>query len=56
MAKYQCPGCDYIFNESCGDEHEGYPPGTLFDSLPNDFTCPDCAVRFKEDFLLLEDN
>ena len=22
----------------------------LFESLPEDFTCPDCGVRYKEDF------
>ena len=22
-----------------------------FDSLPDDFACPDCSVRFKEDFV-----
>jgi rubredoxin len=31
-----------------------YPPGTPFESLPQEFTCPDCAVRYKEDFVLLE--
>jgi rubredoxin len=50
MAEFRCPECGYVFDEARGDEHEGYPPGTLFDSLPADFACPDCAVRFKEDF------
>ena len=54
MAKFQCSGCDYIYDEAVGDEHEGYPPGTAFDVLPDDFTCPDCAVRYKEDFVALE--
>ena len=55
MAKYRCPGCDYIYDESAGDAHEGYPPGTVFDSLPESFTCPDCSVRYKEDFEALPD-
>ncbi len=50
MSKFKCPECDYIFSEEDGDEHEGYPPGTKFVSLPEDFACPDCSVRFKEDF------
>lgn len=50
MGKYRCPGCDYTYDEQQGDIHEGYPPGTSFESLPEEFTCPDCAVRYKEDF------
>ena len=30
-------------------------PGTSFDTLPEEFTCPDCAVRYKEDFEAVED-
>ena len=50
MGKFRCPGCDYTYDEDRGDDHDGYPPGTLFESLPEDFTCPDCGVRYKEDF------
>lgn len=39
-----------MFSEERGDDHEGYPPGTPFAALPENFACPDCAVRFKEDF------
>ena len=55
MARFRCPGCDYIFDEDKGDSHEGYPAGTAFESLPADFTCPDCCVRYKEDFERLQD-
>jgi rubredoxin len=50
MEKFCCPGCGYIYDEAQGDVHEGYPPGTAFEALPDDFCCPDCAVRMKEDF------
>jgi rubredoxin len=50
MSKYQCPECGYTFDEEVGDPHEGYAPGTTFEQLPDDFACPDCSVRFKEDF------
>ena len=53
MGKYRCPGCDDTYDEQQGDTHEGYPPGTLFASLPEEFTCPDCAVRDKPDFIPL---
>lgn len=50
MARYQCPECGYLFDEEAGDDFEGYPPGTAFSSLPEDFCCPSCSVRFKDDF------
>ncbi|MGI9260453.1 MAG: rubredoxin [Woeseiaceae bacterium] len=51
MSTFQCPECGYQYDEAAGDSHEGYKPGTTFESLPDDFACPDCAVRFKEDFV-----
>ncbi len=51
MSKYRCPGCGYTYDEETGDDHEGYPPGFLFADLPEDFVCPACAVRYKEDFI-----
>ena len=45
-----CPECGYTYDETVGDAHEGYPAGTLFSDLPDDFACPDCSVQFKEDF------
>ena len=53
MSTCECPECGYGFDEAVGDQHEGYPSRTLFDTLPEDFACPDCAVRDKEDFLLI---
>ncbi len=54
MAIYQCPGCQYQFDEDKGDAREGYPPGTLFESMPEEFACPDCGVCEKEDFERLD--
>ncbi len=54
MARYYCTGCNYIFDESEGDSREGYPP-MPFDELPDEFTCPDCGVRYKEDFEAVPD-
>jgi len=50
MSEYRCPECGYTYDEALGDEFEGYPSGTPFAALPDDFTCPSCAVRHKEDF------
>ena len=51
VPEYRCPGCGYLYDEAVGDKHEGYPPGYAFADLPADFVCPDCAVRYKEDFV-----
>lgn len=50
MSEFKCPECGYTYDEESGNAHEGYAPGTRFDALPDDFACPDCSVRFKEDF------
>jgi rubredoxin len=50
FAKYRCPGCGHIYDEARGNPREGFPPGTRWDTVPSDWTCPDCAVRDKADF------
>jgi rubredoxin len=50
MSRYRCPECGYLYDEDAGDEFEGYPPGTSFSALPDDFTCPGCSVRDKQEF------
>ncbi len=51
MSKYQCDSCEYLFDESVGDEREGFPAGTLWTDVPDDWCCPDCGVREKVDFI-----
>lgn len=48
--RYLCPNCSYVYDESVGCPHEGYPAGTSWKSLPNEWNCPRCAVRDKLDF------
>ena len=55
MSRYQCPECGYCYDEAAGEAHEGHPPGTRWEALPEDFVCPDCAVRVKADFVALPD-
>ncbi len=50
MARHVCPSCDYVYDEQAGDEHEGFPPGTPWSEVPDDWFCPDCGVRDKVDF------
>ncbi len=50
MSIFQCPECGYQYDEKNGEPHEGYPPGTLWDQIPESFVCPSCSVRDKADF------
>jgi alkane 1-monooxygenase len=49
----RCPGCGYTYSVQAGDEAEGFPAGTAWDSIPDDWCCPDCGVREKVDFVRL---
>lgn len=50
MTQYVCPCCDYRYDEAQGEPHEGFPAGTLWAQVPEDWTCPGCSVREKVDF------
>ena len=50
MAAYRCPVCEYVYDESAGAPREGYPAGTLWAAIPDEWVCPDCGVREKMDF------
>ncbi|OSC43102.1 rubredoxin [Mycobacterium decipiens] len=50
---YRCPVCDYVYDEAKGDAREGFPAGTRWEQIPDDWCCPDCAVREKRDFTQL---
>ena len=50
MAAFRCPGCDYVYDESKGAPRENLPAGTAWKDIPEDWSCPDCAVREKVDF------
>ena len=41
--KYKCV-CGYIYDESAGAPYHGIEPGTKWDELPDDFTCPVCGM------------
>ncbi len=49
--KYRCEVCDYVYDEAAGEPHEGFPPGTPWSAVPDDWACPDCGVREKVDFV-----
>jgi rubredoxin len=49
MDKYECTVCGYIYDPSSGDPDNGIKPGTSFEDLPDDWTCPDCGAS-KDQF------
>ncbi len=54
MKKCECQVCGYIYYVEQGDDENGIAPGTAFEDLPQEWTCPDCGVG-KEDFEVIED-
>ncbi len=48
-SSYSCDLCGYEYDPAEGDPDNGIPPGTLFEDLPDDWTCPICDAE-KEDF------
>lgn len=55
MARFRCVGCGFVYDEAEGCPHEGFPPGTAWAEVPEDWPCPDCAVREKPDFVAEQD-
>ena len=52
MAKYVCSVCGYEYDEAGGGPDNGIAPGTKWEDLPDDFTCPLCGVgkdQFNEE-------
>ena len=44
MAKYKCTACEYVYDEEKGDTDNSIEPGTKWEDVPEDFTCPLCGV------------
>jgi len=51
--KYKCLDCGYIYDESLGIPDSGIAPGTRWEDLPDDWTCPECGAE-KSEFELVE--
>ena len=53
MKKYMCLICGWIYDEATGAPDEGISPGTRWEDVPPNWTCPECGAR-KEDFEMVE--
>lgn len=49
MIKYRCTLCGYVYDPNEGDPERNISPGTPFEMLPEDWTCPSCGAP-KSDF------
>jgi rubredoxin len=50
---FMCLICGWIYDEAAGLPDEGIVPGTRWEDVPMNWTCPECGAR-KEDFELVE--
>jgi rubredoxin len=51
MDKHECAVCGYIYDPEEGDPDNGIDPGTPFEDLPEDWTCPvfgACKEEFEK--------
>jgi len=53
MKKWLCVICGLIYDEAEGWPDDDIAPGTRWEDVPEDWTCPDCGVG-KEDFEMIE--
>lgn len=44
MEKYICTVCGYVYDEALGCAEADIAQGTVWASVPEDFTCPICGV------------
>jgi rubredoxin len=53
MRTWMCLICGWIYDEGAGLPDEGIAPGTRWEDVPPNWTCPECGAR-KEDFEMVE--
>lgn len=46
---WMCLICGWVYDEAAGLPEEGIAPGTRWEDVPMNWTCPECGAR-KEDF------
>jgi len=48
MSRWICSRCEHSYSPREGDLAHGIAPGTPWESLPEDWICPDCgAPKFE---------
>lgn len=49
VKKYRCTVCSHVYDPAEGDPEGGIPPCTPFESIPDDWVCPECGAT-KADY------
>jgi rubredoxin len=44
LDKWECSLCGYVYDPEVGDPENGVKPGTPFEELPENWTCPICRA------------
>lgn len=47
--KWVCVLCGFVYDEALGIPDEGIAPGTRWEDVPEDWSCPHCSAS-KADF------
>lgn len=50
---WMCLICGWVYDEAAGVPEEGIAPGTRWEDVPMNWTCPECGAR-KDDFEMVE--
>ncbi len=50
---WMCLICGWIYDEAAGAPDHGIAPGTPWEDVPMNWTCPECGAR-KEDFEMVQ--
>ena len=50
---YMCLICGFVYDEAAGLPDDGIAPGTRWEDVPPNWTCPECGAR-KEDFEMVQ--
>ena len=50
---WMCLICGWVYDEAAGLPDEGIAPGTRWEDVPMNWTCPECGAR-KDDFEMVE--
>lgn len=53
MKRWICVFCGFVYDESAGIPEHGIAPGTRWEDVPEDWSCPDCGVE-KSAFVMEE--
>ena len=46
--RYRCMICNHIYDPAFGDPDGGIAPGTKFEDIPDDWSCPECGASKKD--------